>query len=100
MELEIDAPVVLDTLRNLYKGALRGSRVLDDIVRVHRITHEEAVEVLHFLLKNQLILNIEKNRINGDAVYKLTRRGEVVIEERLSCLYHPNPKAGGVGGLI
>ena len=100
MELDIDASPVLDVLRNLYKGALRGSKVVDDVVRHHKLTREEANDILKYLTGQKLVINIEKNKSNGEAVYKLTRTGEAFLEERLPTLYHVPPQSGRAGGVI
>jgi predicted transcriptional regulator len=92
MPLQMDAAQVVVVLQCLYKEAQRSSNVAQEVLASHAISHDEFQQILEFLVQRDMITNIEKNRSNGDAVYKLTRKGEKLLEERIPSLYHgPGP---------
>jgi len=83
MDANLEAPPAIMVLRCLYKDAQRASLVAREVMAKHPLTYEQVHELLEYLCKNDLITNIEKNRSNGEAVYKLTRRGERLLEEKI-----------------
>ena len=87
MEAKLEAPQVLMVLRCLYKDAQRASLVAQEVMAKHPLTYEQVQELLEQLKQDELITNIEKNRSNGEAVYKLTRQGEKLLEERIPLTY-------------
>ena len=88
MEVKLEAPPVLMVLQCLYKDAQRASLVAQEVMAKHPLTYEQVQEVLESLRDKELITNIEKNKSNGEAVYKLTRLGEKLLEERIPLRYH------------
>ena len=88
METKLEAPQVLMVLRCLYKDAQRASLVAQEVMVKHPLTYEQVQDLLEYLRHNDLITNIEKNKSNGEAVYKLTRLGEKLLEERIPLRYH------------
>jgi predicted transcriptional regulator len=97
MPLQIDAAQVMLVLQSLYKEAQRASMVAHEAMARHSITHEEFNQIVLFLTQNEMITNIEKNKSNGDAVYKLTRKGERLLEQKIPALYHSSGPAEGKG---
>jgi predicted transcriptional regulator len=83
MDAKLEAPAVLMVLRCLYKDAQRASLVAQEVMAKHPLTYEQVQDLLEYLQQNDMITNIEKNKSNGDAVYKLTRLGEKLLEERI-----------------
>lgn len=83
MSISLDHPGVLLVMRKLYKGPLRASKVVEETNREQNLTCNQIQEILHTLNENGLVLNIEKNKSNGEAVYKLTRAGEARLEEMM-----------------
>ena len=83
MVLQVDAAQAIVVLQCLYKEARRASNVAQEVMVSHSITRDEFVHIIDFLTLNEMITNIEKNRSNGDAVYKLTRKGERLLEHRI-----------------
>jgi predicted transcriptional regulator len=90
MVLQVDAAQAIVVLQCLYTEARRASNVAQEVMERHSITHDEFVQIIDFLTSNEMISNIEKNRSNGDAVYKLTRKGERLLEHRIPSAY-PRP---------
>lgn len=93
MDIKMEAPPVLMVLRCLYKDAQRASLVAQEVMARHPLKYEQVQELLDYLKHNDLITNIEKNKSNGDAVYKLTRLGEKLLEERIPLTYNKAHKA-------
>ena len=87
MVLQVDAAQAIVVLRCLYKEARRASNVAREVQDQNSITYDEFVHIIDFLTLNEMITNIEKNRSNGDAVYKLTRKGERLLEHRIPSMY-------------
>ncbi len=83
MASSLDHPAVLSVMRNLYIGPLRASKIVEEITREHELTYSHVQEILLGLTEQGLVVNIEKNKSNGEAVYKLTRTGESRLEEIL-----------------
>ena len=88
MDVKVEAPPVLMVLRCLYKDAQRASLVAQEVMAKHPLTYEQVQELLEGLKQSNLITNIEKNKSNGEAVYKLTRQGEKLLEEQIPLRYH------------
>ena len=88
MNHKLDAPPVLFVLQCLYKDAQRASLVAQEAMGKHQLTYEQFHEILALLRDKELITNIEKNKSNGEAVYKLTRIGETLLEEKIPLRYH------------
>jgi predicted transcriptional regulator len=88
MDVKLEAPPVLMVLRCLYKDAQRASLLAQEVMAKHPLTYEQVQDLLECLRQKDLIANIEKNRSNGEAVYKLTRMGEKLLEERIPLKYH------------
>jgi len=95
MVLQVDAAQAIVVLQCLYNEARRASNIAREVLNRHSITHDEFVHIIDFLTLNDMITNIEKNKSNGDAVYKLTRKGERLLEHRIPSMYHqPAPTKG------
>jgi hypothetical protein len=95
MVLQVDAAQAIVVLQCLYTEARRASKVAQEVLERHSVTHDEFVHIIEFLTLNEMITNIEKNRSNGDAVYKLTRKGERLLEHRVpSMCQRPAPAKG------
>jgi predicted transcriptional regulator len=95
MVLQVDAAQAIVILHCLYNEARRASNVAREVQARHSISHDEFVKIIEFLTSNDMITNIEKNRSNGDAVYKLTRKGESLLEHRIPSMYQrPAAKKG------
>jgi predicted transcriptional regulator len=95
MVLQVDAAQAILVLQCLYNEARRASNVAREVETRHSITHDEFIHIIDFLALNEMITNIEKNRSNGDAVYKLTRKGERLLEQRApSMTQRPAPAKG------
>lgn len=88
MDSKMEAPPVLMVLRCLYKDAQRASLVAREVMAKHPVTYEQVQGILEFLRQKDIIANIEKNKSNGEAVYKLTRLGEKLLEDRITLRYH------------
>ena len=97
MVLQVDAAQAIVVLQCLYKEARRSSNVAQEVSARHSITHDEFVHIIDFLALNDMITNIEKNKSNGDAVYKLTRKGERVLEHRIPSMYQRPTATKGKG---
>jgi predicted transcriptional regulator len=80
------APIVL-IMKCLYKEPQRGSKIYDEIKAKSGLTYEHFGKLLLQLQTEQLIENIEKNKSNGHAVYKLTRAGEKILERYIHSQY-------------
>ena len=97
MPLQMDAAQVMLVLQSLYTEARRASNVAREVMAQHSVTHEEFNQIIDFLKQNDMITNIEKNKSNGEAVYKLTRKGERLLEQKIPSLYHGPESAAGKG---
>lgn len=91
MEMKLEAPSVLMVLRCLYKDAQRAPLLAQEVMAKYPLRYEQVQDLLEYLRLNELITNIEKNKSNGEAVYKLTRRGEKLLEEMIPLRYHNTP---------
>jgi len=80
------APMVL-IMKCLYKEPQRGSRIYEEIKAKSGLTYEHFGKLLAQLQTEQLVENIEKNKSNGHAVYKLTRAGETILERYIHKQY-------------
>jgi predicted transcriptional regulator len=87
MEVKLESAPVLMVLQCLYKDAQRASLVAQEVMAKHHLKYEQVQKLLEGLRDKELITNIEKNKSNGDAVYKLTRLGEKLLEERIPPRY-------------
>jgi predicted transcriptional regulator len=97
MVLQVDAAQAIMVLQCLYNEARRASNVAQEVLDRHSITHDEFIQIVDFLTTNDMITNIEKNRSNGDAVYKLTRKGERLLEHRIPSAYQRPSQTKGKG---
>jgi len=97
MLIVLESPQVMLVLQCFYKEAQRASIVAKEVMAEQSISYEDFHEILGFLKKNGLITNIEKNKSNGEAVYKLTRLGERLLEERIPSQYHRSGPTKGKG---
>ncbi len=97
MVLQVDAAQAIVVLQCLYKEARRSSYVAHEVLARNSITHDEFVHIIDFLTLNEMITNIEKNKSNGDAVYKLTRKGERLLEHRIPSVYQQATATKGKG---
>jgi len=91
MDVKLEAPAVLMVLQCLYKDAQRASLVALEVMGKYPLSYAQVQEILGYLRENGLISNIEKNKSNGEAVYKLTRLGEKLLEEKIPLRYHKAP---------
>jgi predicted transcriptional regulator len=97
MVLQVDAAQAILVLQCLYKEARRSSNVAQEVMTSHSITHDEFIHIIDFLTLNEMIANIEKNKSNGEAVYKLTRKGERLLEHRIPSMYQRSASTKGKG---
>ena len=97
MVLQVDAAQAIVVLQCLYKEARRASNVAREVMGRNSISTDDFNQIIEFLSANGMITNIEKNRSNGDAVYKLTRKGESVLEHRIPAEHQRRRPAQGKG---
>ncbi|MGQ9582120.1 MAG: hypothetical protein ACUVV6_01225 [Thermoplasmatota archaeon] len=100
MAINLDHPMVLLVMRKLYKGPLRASKVAEETNLEQNLTWNQVQEILHALNEHGLVLNIEKNKSNGEAVYKLTRAGEARLEEMMHSSPRLNQSPGHQEGIV
>jgi len=84
-----NAPMML-IMRCLYKEPQRGTKIFEEIAPRSGLSYDNFSKLLAQLAEENLIENIEKNKSNGKAVYKLTRAGEKLLEKSAHKKYeHP-----------
>ena len=97
MLVQVDSAPVMLVLQSLYKEAQRASIVAQEVMAQHKMSYDEFNQILCYLKEREMITNIEKNKSNGEAVYKLTRQGERLLEERIPSQYHRSGPTKGKG---
>jgi predicted transcriptional regulator len=95
---QMDTPAVMMVLQCLYKEAQRASIVAQEVMAQCPMDYEEFQQIIFYLKQQEMITNIEKNKSNGEAVYKLTRQGERLLEQKIPSQYHSSGAAKGKGG--